>query len=64
MPGVSIGRGAVLAAGAVATRNIPACTIAAGVPSAVIRDNVSRCRDDRDEVNAAELAAAGIFPLG
>jgi acetyltransferase-like isoleucine patch superfamily enzyme len=62
MPGVTIGRGAILAAGAVAARDIPECTVAAGVPAAVIRENVSWCRNDAGTVDAAELAAAGISP--
>ncbi len=62
MPGVRIGRGAILAAGAVAARNVPDCCAAAGVPAAVIREHVSWCRNDRNEVDAAELAAAGILP--
>ena len=37
LPGVSIGDGAIVAAGAVVTRDIPAKTIAAGVPAKVIR---------------------------
>lgn len=61
MPGVRIGKGAVLAAGAVATRDIPECCIAAGVPAAVIRQNVSWCRNDRNEIDQAELAAAGLI---
>jgi acetyltransferase-like isoleucine patch superfamily enzyme len=60
MPGVRIGKGAVLAAGAVATRDIPACCVAAGVPAAVIRQNTTWCRNDRNEIDAAELAAAGL----
>ena len=37
LPGVSIGDVAIVAAGAVVTRDIPAKTIAAGVPAKVIR---------------------------
>lgn len=37
LPGVSIGDGAIVAAGAVVTRDITAKTIAAGVPAKVIR---------------------------
>lgn len=37
LPGVNIGDGAIVAAGAVVTRDIPAKTIAAGVPAKVIR---------------------------
>jgi maltose O-acetyltransferase len=36
MPGVTIGRGAVVAAGAVVTKNVPAMSIIAGVPAKVI----------------------------
>ena len=61
MPGVRIGKGAVLAAGAVATRYVPECCIAAGVPAAVIRQNTTWCRNDRNEIDAAELAAAGLI---
>lgn len=37
MPGVSIGSGSVIAAGAVVTKNIPENCLAAGVPAKVIR---------------------------
>jgi acetyltransferase-like isoleucine patch superfamily enzyme len=62
MPGVHIGTGSVLAAGAVATCDIPACTVAAGVPAEIIRVNASWCRNEQNEVDSAELAAAGILP--
>ncbi len=38
LPGVTIGDGAIIAAGAVVNRNIPARTIAAGVPAKVIKE--------------------------
>ncbi|KRL27781.1 galactoside O-acetyltransferase [Limosilactobacillus frumenti DSM 13145] len=37
LPGVSIGRNAVVAAGAVVTKNVPANTVVAGVPARVIK---------------------------
>ncbi len=37
LPGVTIGENAVIAAGAVVTKDVPANAIAAGVPAAVIR---------------------------
>ena len=38
MPGVTIGEGAVIGAGAVVTKDIPAYSIAVGVPAKVIKD--------------------------
>jgi len=40
LKGVTIGDGAVIAAGAVVTKNIPAKSLAAGVPASVIRENI------------------------
>lgn len=37
MPGVTIGNGAVIGANAVVTHDVPACSIAAGVPAKVIK---------------------------
>lgn len=37
MPGVTIGEGAVIGANAVVTKDIPAYTVAAGVPAKVIK---------------------------
>lgn len=38
LPGVSIGRHAVIAAGAVVTHDVPACSVVAGSPARVIRE--------------------------
>ena len=37
MPGVTIGRGTIVAAGSVVTKNLPRFVLAAGVPAKVIK---------------------------
>lgn len=44
LPGVTLGRGAVVACGAVVTKNVPPLTVVAGVPAKIIgkrKDNMS-----------------------
>ena len=45
LPGVSIGEGAIVAAGAVVTKSIPPFMIAAGVPAIVIREREDDATD-------------------
>ena len=48
LPGVTIGDGAIIAAGAVVTNDVPANMIAAGVPAKVIREG--KTEDKKGEV--------------
>lgn len=41
LKGVSIGDGSVIAAGAVVTRNIPANSLAVGVPAKIVKENIN-----------------------
>lgn len=63
LPGVIIGKGSNIAAGAVVARDIPPATLAAGVPAKVVR----KLADDRKQAHASQESSfdgsAGEMPL-
>lgn len=63
LDGVTLGRGAVVAAGAVVTKDIPDLAIAAGVPAKVVRrrgETVLAARSRRSDVEAALQRVGGM----
>lgn len=60
LPGVHIGEGAVIAAGAVVSKDIPPYTIAAGIPAVVIKNRVLSVNDDLKQIKT-EAEAAALF---
>jgi len=44
LPGVTIGRGAVIAAGAVVTKSIPPMCVAGGIPAKFIKERKSKLK--------------------
>lgn len=46
MPGTTVGRGSILAAGTIVTRDVPPYSVVAGVPARIVRDR-SRSTDEK-----------------
>jgi len=61
MPDVEVGKGAILAAGAILTSDMPENTIFAGVPARLIRENVSWSRAPVG-FSTAERRLMGVLP--
>lgn len=59
LPGVSIGKGAIVGAGAVVTRDVPEWTVAAGNPARVLRELTNEERADSEAAVAASIATGG-----
>lgn len=57
LKGVNIGRGAVVAAGSVVTKHVPAFTVVAGTPARVVRDRFS-VKDLPEHIRQTDLAMA------
>ena len=48
LPGVHIGRGAIVATGSVVTKDVPPYTLVAGIPAKPIRDRKTACKSDEE----------------
>lgn len=63
LPGVTLGKGCNIGAGAVVARNVPAATLAVGVPAKVIRkltedgEHVEEIKDEAQDDGAGEGTA-------
>lgn len=66
MPGVTVGHGSIIAAGAVVTRSIPPNTVAAGIPARPISTRtelMQRWDEDAERATLLDAATYGQFPL-
>jgi acetyltransferase-like isoleucine patch superfamily enzyme len=48
MPGVTVGEGAIVGAGSLVTKDIPAWTVAAGRPAKVLKEIPRRSTEDKE----------------
>lgn len=62
MAGVTVGDGAVVAAGSVVTKDVDPCTVVAGVPAMKLRDRFSDCVDKSTHLEALNTIQFNAVP--